>query len=201
MTTPATPDNHARRRTAPAVIAQAPPRFRHLPPSRQPAGVSRAPEKRTTEQRLRDFVALVMAGVALVALPFDLVRKVTPGEAAFFMVMIGFPVLIAGIMLAIRYRRDIRAHPWHIVAGAGAGAVGYYYFSFLFIFENRKYLEGPYSSTGDFILDIVIRSLAYIFLWPFVLWIYRHALHAITYRNPDRTMPLPGNQVTPDDVR
>jgi hypothetical protein len=157
---------------------------------------------RTTKQRICDFVALVVAGVALVALValvFDLVRKVTPGGAAFFMMMIGFPVLIAGIMLAIRYRRDIWAHPWHIIAGAGAGAVGYYYYSYFI--RLLKYSEGPYRSTGDYVLRFVIALLFGIFFKLSVPWIYRHALHALTYRNPDRTTPLPGNQVTPDDVR
>lgn len=142
--------------------------------------------KTTAKDRVSDLAALFVAGTALVAILCKFVHAVTGLAEGYFLMLIGFPVMIAGVLLAFRFRSDIHAHPWHLIAGAGAGAAGFYLMMLPDQLGVNEHLLGPSSSWGTFLLGTVIWLLFFSYVWWFVPWLYRHALSALTFRRRDQ---------------
>ena len=127
-----------------------------------------------------------MASIALVALIYNFAHAVTRPSGGYDFMLIGFPVIVAGMLLAIRYRRDMRAHPWHLLAGAGAGGAGFYLMMIPDRLGMREHLLSRSSSWGVFVPTIVIWFLFLSCVGSFVPWLYRHALRALTFRRREQ---------------
>jgi uncharacterized membrane protein HdeD (DUF308 family) len=146
--------------------------------------------KTKRRQRLLDFVAVLSGASAFATLIYDFIRSLANPASAFLVLLVGFPVLVAGLLLAIRYRRDIGAHRWQLLASVGAGAAGLYLILLpeklgvreRFITHSKSWFALP--------LSIFVWLLFYLLVGLFIPWLYRQTRHAFTqfqdhYDDPD----------------
>jgi len=136
--------------------------------------------KTKTRHRLLDFVAVLSGGSALVALICDFIRSLADPASALLAFLVGLPILVASLLLAIRYRRDIGAHRWQLLASAGAGAAGLYLILLpqklgvreRFIAHSKSWVALP--------LSVFVWLFFYLLVGLFIPWLYRQTRRALT---------------------
>jgi len=141
--------------------------------------LSATAQRSAPSSRILDFVALLIGTAAVVAMIRGFLTFTDGAGGGTVLMLIGFPVIIAAILLAIRYRRDVRHHWRQILAGCGAGAAALCFVSLNDRLAIHERVFGPHRSWNSFLLEVVIWLLMVILAGPLMSFLYRHSLSAL----------------------